>query len=594
MTDDRVPSNQDAAPTGQDQARGNGGDGRAAIVVVSHDGGIRDTLSRELSGRYAADYRIVVCDDPADLAAHVADLVQAGTPVALVVGGLGTEDPDGIEVLAGIRAIDPTAARVVAVRWGAWETARPIFDAVTLGKIDHWMYRPKETPDEDFHSAVTNFLNEWSQLRGGGFEAVQMIGQSWSVRSQELRDMFSRNGIPTGFYDADSDRGRQLLRDQGLESADLPVIVLRFAAERPTLANPSDLELAEAFGLMTPIPEGELFDVAVVGAGPAGLAAAVYASSEGLRTVVIEREAIGGQAGTSSMIRNYPGFAQGISGARLAFAAYQQAWLFGSTFVFLRQVDDLSGEEGRYRLRLSDGNTLTARSVVLASGVSYRRLGVPGLEKLLGRGLFYGAGVTEAAAMRGRKVFVVGGGNSAGQAAMHLSRWAEQVTILVRGQSLADSMSDYLVREIDATANADVRHGTQVVDGIGTDQLVALTLEDTATGARNTVPADAVFVLIGSEPRNEYLGESVARDEWGFVRTGPDLLGDSGGADAGWRLDRAPLSNETSLPGVFAAGDMRRGSVKRVASAVGEGAVTVQYLHRTIDALAAAQQSRNR
>jgi thioredoxin reductase (NADPH) len=595
VTDDRVPSNQDAAPTGQDQARGNGSDGRAAIVVVSHDAGIRDTLSRELSGRYAADYRIVVCNDPARLAAHVRNLAQAGTPVALVVGGVGTEDPDGLEVLAGIRAIDPTAARVAAVRWGAWETARPIFDAVTLGKIDHWMYRPKETPDEDFHSSVTNFLSEWSQLRGGGFEAVQMIGERWSVRSQELRDMFSRNGIPIGFYEADSDRGRQLLRDQDLESAELPVMVLRFAAERPALANPSDLELAEAFGLMTPIPEGAVFDVAVVGAGPAGLAAAVYASSEGLQTVVIEPEAIGGQAGTSSMIRNYPGFAQGISGARLAFAAYQQAWLFGATFLFMRQVEELSGDEGQYRLRLSDGNTLTARSVVLASGVSYRRLGVPGLEKLLGRGLFYGAGVSEAAAMRGQKVFVVGGGNSAGQAAMHLSRWAEQVTILVRGHSLADSMSDYLVRETDATPNVDVRYGVRVADGTGADQLEELTLEDTRTGARSAVPADAVFVLIGSEPRAEYLGEGVACDEWGFVRTGPDLLGDAGGGgDVGWRLDRPPLPNETSLPGVFAVGDVRRGSVKRVASAVGEGAVTVQYLHRTVEALARAQDPRTR
>jgi thioredoxin reductase len=594
MTDDRFSRHQDEVPAGQDQARGNGGEGRAAIVVVSHDAGIRGTLSRELSGRYAADYQIVVCDSPASLDAHVTNLVRTGTPVALVVGGLGTEDPDGIEVLAGIRAIDPTASRVVAVRWGAWETARPIFDAVTLGKIDHWMYRPKETPDEDFHSSVAQFLSEWSQLRGGGFEAVQMIGERWSPRSQELRDMFSRNGIPIGFYDADSDRGRQMLRDQDLESPELPVMVLGFAAERPTLVNPSDLELAEAFGLMTPIPEGEVFDVAVVGAGPAGLAAAVYASSEGLRTVVIERVAIGGQAGTSSMIRNYPGFAQGISGSKLAFAAYQQAWLFGTMFLFMRQVEDLSGEEGQYRLRLSDGNTLMARSVVLATGVSYRRLGVPALEKLLGRGLFYGAGVSEAAAMRGRRVFVVGGGNSAGQAAMHLARWAEQVTVLVRGQSLADSMSDYLVREIDAAPNVDVRYGVRVADGAGADRLEELTLEDTRTGATDTVPADAVFVLIGSEPRTEYLGQGVARDEWGFVRTGPDLLGDAGGGDVGWRLNRPPLPNETSLPGVFAAGDVRRGSVKRVASAVGEGAVTVQYLHRTLEALAAAQHSRSR
>jgi thioredoxin reductase len=594
VTDDRLRSHQDEAPRGQDQAGSNGSERRAAIVVVSHDADIRDTLSRELSGRYAADYRIVVCDDPASLGGHVRNLVRAGTPVALVVGGLGTEDPDGIEVLAGIRAIDPTASRVAAVRWGAWETAQPIFEAVTLGRIDHWMYRPKERPDEDFHSSVTHFLSEWSELRGGGFEAVQMIGEQWSPRSQELRDMFSRNGIPIGFYDADSDRGRQLLRDQGLESAELPIMVLRFAAERPTLVNPSNLELAEAFGLMTPVPEGAVFDVAVVGAGPAGLAAAVYASSEGLRTVVVEREAIGGQAGTSSMIRNYPGFAQGVSGARLAFAAYQQAWLFGTMFLFMRQVEDLSGEEGRYRLRLSDGNTLTARSVVLSTGVSYRRLGVPGLERLLGRGLFYGAGVSEAAAMSGQKVFVVGGGNSAGQAAMHLSRWAEQVTILVRGRSLADSMSDYLVREIDATPSVAVRYGTQVADGAGTDRLEELTLEDTQAKARHTVPADAVFVLIGSEPRTEFLGEGVARDEWGFVRTGPDLLGNAGGGDAGWRLDRPPLPNETSLPGVFAAGDVRRGSVKRVASAVGEGAVTVQYLHRTVEALAAAQHSRNR
>jgi thioredoxin reductase (NADPH) len=594
VTDDRHSTSQNTAPAGQDQAGDGSDQGRAAIVVVSHDAGIRDTLSRELSSRYAGDYRIVVCDDPGGLETKVANLVRAGTPVALVIGGVGAEDPDGIEVLAGIRAIDPTASRVAAVRWGDWEATRPIFDAVTLGKIEHWMYRPKESPDEDFHSSVTQFLSEWRELRGGGFEAVHMIGERWSARSQELRDMFSRNGIPIGFYDADSGRGRALLRDHGLEPADLPVIVLRFGAERTTLANPSNLEIAEAFGLMTPIPDGEVFDVAVVGAGPAGLAAAVYASSEGLRTVVVEREAIGGQAGTSSMIRNYPGFAQGIGGAKLAFAAYQQAWLFGTTFVFMRQVDDLYAEGGRYRLRLSDGGTLTARSVVIATGVSYRRLGVPSLERLLGRGLFYGAGVSEAPAMRGRKVFVVGGGNSAGQAAMHLARWAERVTILVRSQSLAESMSDYLIREIDAAPNVDVRYGVQVADGTGAERLEELVLQDTKSGARHRVPADAVFVLIGSEARTEGLGDGVARDQWGFVLTGSDLFGDAGGGAARWPLDRPPLPHETSLPGVFAAGDVRRGSIKRVASAVGEGAVTVPNLHRTLEALAAAQPSPGR
>src|SRR5215471_9833801 len=268
---------------------------RAAIVIVSRDAIVQKTLSEELSGRYGVDYQIIVCDEPTELDSRIRQLLRAGTPVALVIGGVGEADPDGIEVLAQIRLIDPTVPRVATVRWGEWDTARPIFDAITAGKIDHWVTRPVQSPDEEFHQSITQFLGEWTSERDGGFEAVQMIGERWSVRSQELRDMFSRNGIPIGFYDADSDRGRQLLGDQGLESPELPVMVLRFAAERPTLVNPSDLELAEAFGLMTPIPEGQVFDVAVVGAGPAGLAAAVYASSEGLRTVVIERVAIGGQ-----------------------------------------------------------------------------------------------------------------------------------------------------------------------------------------------------------------------------------------------------------------------------------------------------------
>jgi thioredoxin reductase (NADPH) len=334
---------------------------------------------------------------------------------------------------------------------------------------------------------------------------------------------------------------------------------------------------------MTPIPDGEVFDVAVIGAGPAGLAAAVYASSEGLRTVVVERMAIGGQAGTSSMIRNYPGFAQGISGARLAFEAYQQAWSFGTTFLFMRQVDGLSCEDGQYRLSLSDGNTLTTRAVVITTGATYRPLGVPKLEDMRGRGVFYGAGVSEAPAMRGRQVFVVGGGNSAGQAAMHLAKWARQVTVLVRSQSLSDGMSDYLVREIDAAPNVDVQVGVQVVDAAGTDRLQSLVLEDSTTRARRSVRADAVFVLIGSEPRTEWLGEGVARDEAGFILTGPDVLADK---SVRWAADRQPLLLETSLPGVFAAGDVRSGAVQRVASAVGDGAITIPLVHRYLEGIA--------
>jgi thioredoxin reductase len=561
-------------------------DVKAAIVVADRDAAVREVLEQELRKRYGADYHIVAGGHPAELESRVKEVRAAGTPVALVIGGVGGQGPDDIEALAAIRAIDPTASRVAAVRWGEFEAARPLFDAVTVGKIDHWVVQPVQAPDEDFHRAITGFLREWDSRNGGGFEAVWVIGERWSARSQELRDAFSRNGIPIGFYDTASERARQMFGELGLVSPELPVVVLRFGEKRSALVNPSNLEIADAFGLMTPIPADEVFDVAVLGAGPAGLAAAVYASSEGLRTVVVEPEAIGGQAGTSSMIRNFPGFSQGVSGSTLAWEAWQQAWLFGTTFVYMRQVEDLSNEDGHYRLRLSDGATLTSRTVVITTGASYRRLDVPALDDLQGRGVFYGAGVSEAPAMRGRDVFVVGGGNSAGQAAIHLARWADHVTVLVRGDSLADTMSDYLIREINTAPNVDVIHHVEVVDGTGADHLESLVLQDRRSKARRSVPADALFVLIGSQPRTEWLGASVARDQWGFILTGPDLL------DAGrghWHLSRPPMPLETSLPGVFAAGDVRGGSIKRVASAVGEGAATIPLVHRWLEAIKVPQ-----
>jgi thioredoxin reductase (NADPH) len=571
-----------AAAAGCEAARA-----QAAIVIVSGDPGTREILRRELSKRYGTDYQIVACARPGELESWMRDLRAAGLPVALVIGGVGAADPDGIEVLAAIRAIDPTALRVAAFDWGDWQSERSVFDAVTLGKVDHWVVRPVQAPAEEFHRSITEFLREWASQRPGGFEPVQVIGERWSARSQELRDLFSRHRIPAGFYDAASGRGQQILRELGLESPELPVVVLAFAAERRTLVNPSNLEIADAFGLMRPVLPGEVFDVAVVGAGPAGLAAAVGASSEGLSTVMVEDEAVGGQAGTSSMIRNYPGFAQGISGATLAQEMRRQAWSFGTTFLYMRQAQSLSREDDRYRLALSDGSVLAARTVIIATGVAYRRLGIPALEDLQGRGVYYGAAVSEAPAMRGRTVFVAGGANSAGQAALHLAKWAAQVTILVRAPSLADAMSDYLIRQIGAAPNIDVRYRVQVAGGTGAGHLQSLVLEDTASGARRAVHADALFVLIGAQPRTEWLGETVARDRQGFIRTGPDLPAST---HARWPSGGPPLPLETSLPGVFAAGDVRRGSVKRVAAAVGEGAATIPLVHRYL-ARAAGQKT---
>ena len=366
--------------------RGEAAGAQAAIVIVCREPGAQEILRRELSKRYGGDYQIVVCDRPAELAPWMRDLGAAGLPVALVIGGVGAQDPDGIEVLAAVRAIDPTALRVAAVGWGDWQSMRSVFDAVTVGKIDHWVTCPVQTPAEEFHRSITEFLQEWDSQRGGGFEAAQVIGERWSARSQELRDLFARHRVPAGFYDATSGRARQMLHELGLESPELPVVVLQFGAEPSALVNPTNRQIADAFGVMTPISPGQVFDVAVVGAGPAGLAAAVGASSEGLRTVVAEHEAIGGQAGTSSMIRNYPGFSQGISGAQLAQETWRQAWTFGTTFQYMRQAQSLSSEDGHYRLRLSDGSVLTSRTVIIATGATYRRLGIPRLEDAAGPG----------------------------------------------------------------------------------------------------------------------------------------------------------------------------------------------------------------
>jgi len=551
---------------------------RPAIVIVSEDPDNFRIVANEVRKRYGADYQIVTFTSHGDATEDLERLRDSDVPVALILATHGGREQRGISFLAGTRSVHPTAKRVVVIVWGDFETARPIFDAVISGEIDHWLMRPEHERDEEFHRSLTEFLEDWTSEREVIFEAVRMIGRRRSARSSELLDNFARNHIPVGFYEADSTQGRRLLRDLGLSDPELPVVMLRFAPEPTTLVNPSDMDIADAFGITQPLDPDARFDVAIIGSGPAGLAAAVYAASEGLKTLVIEKQAVGGQAGTSSLIRNYLGFPKGVSGNKLAISAYLQAWSFGVTFHFMREVEGIRADGDAYALKLSDGTETHSNCVIIASGVTYRRLNIESLDALQGRGVFYGAAVTEAQAMKDRRVLVVGGGNSAGQSAVHLSKYASQVTVLVRGATVAASMSGYLVKELEAIPNIEVRHNVETVGGGGVDGLDHVLVRDRLSGDEEKLAADALFLLIGSRPGTEWLKESVVRDDWGFIVTGHDLMSDE--YDFTWNLDRPPMLLESSLPGVFAVGDVRRGSVKRVASAVGEGAIAVQLLHR--------------
>lgn len=554
---------------------------RPVIVVVSRAARTLELVGDELVKRYGGDYDVEVCDDPDRATERLEKLARDPRDVALVLGAYSSEDPDGLEVLGGVRGTHPNARRGAVVNWGDFDRAQAVFGALGSGHIDLFLVRPEQARDEEFHRAVTESLEDWAVTRGGGFEAVRMIGDPTQPRTHELRDSFNRNHIPIGFHDARSARGQQMLDDLGLGDDRLPVLVLLFTGEPTVLADPTDPEIADAFGITTSPDPDEEFDVTIIGAGPAGLAAAVSAASEGLRTLVVEETAVGGQAGTSSLIRNYPGFPRGVSGNKLAFNAFQQAWSFGAAFLFLRRATGLARQGRHLVVSLNDGTAIRTLTVIVATGVSYRRLDVPGADELMARGVFYGAAVSEAPTMSGAEVFVVGGGNSAGQAAVHLAKFARRVTILVRGTTLADSMSDYLVREIEASPTVEVLHQTEVAACNGSDHLESIVLRSRADGHEREARADGLFVLIGSAPHTDWLEGVVQRDRWGFILTGPDVPLDLRGhrevaADA-------PGALETSLDGVFAVGDVRRGSVKRVASAVGQGAVVIPFVHQYLD-----------
>jgi thioredoxin reductase (NADPH) len=526
--------------------------------------------------RFGPDYRVVTAGSADTALETLKVLADRGVQVPLMAVDLRLPGTNGVDFLQRAHEWHPTATRVVLVEMDRYHTRIPFEDletlrgAIALGRIDFWIMKGWATPEEWVYPQIQDALSAWTMAHVRRHVVYRIVGVQWEPRSHELRDSMTRNGVPFAFHPVDSPAGQQLVRDFAVDTTRLPAVITHDGA---VLHDPTVAELGGQHGIDTK-PPLDVQDLVIFGAGPAGIAAAVYGASEGLRTLIVESNAIGGQAGTSSMIRNYLGFPRGIGGAELAHRAWEQAVLLGAQFVFASPVVGLRTAGEHRVLGLADGDEVTARSVIIAAGVTYRRLEIPALERLTGVGVFYGAAGVEAPALAGQPVYVVGGANSAGQAALHLARYAAQVTLLIRGSSLAAGMSDYLLRQIEATEKISVRLHSRVVDAAGTDHLEALTVADVRTGVREEVAAAAVFVLIGAEPRTGWLRDVLRLDDRGFILTGRDV------PPHAWPLRRPPLPFETSLPGVFAAGDVRYGSVKRVAGAVGEGSVAVGSVHQ--------------
>jgi thioredoxin reductase (NADPH) len=541
-------------------------------VVIDDDPSTLNRLTRDLGRRYGEEYAIVAAPGAQAGLETLERLRDTGRPVALIVADLQMRDMTGLEFLARARSLHPLAKRAALIDNWDFFSNEPLGRAMTLGQADSWLPKSWAPPDEFLYPVVAELLSEWREdAEHRQFVSLQVVGERWTRPSHECRELLDRNNIPYNFHAADTAEGRQLLRQADQERDRLPVVVL---SDGRVLVRPTNADVVGAFGVLTR-PSADRYDVAVVGAGPAGMSAAVSAASEGLQTLLIEREAFGGQAGTSARIRNYLGFPRGISGRRLARSARQQAVLFGAEMVYA-QATRLRPEGADRVVLMRDDIRAVARTVVIATGVTYRRLGVPAVERFVGAGVFYGSAVSEARDLRGEDVLVVGGGNSAGQAAVHLSRFASRVTLLVRDERLADSMSDYLRGELESLENVSVRLRTQVVDAVGSGRLEQVTLADAGSGARTTVPTAGLFILIGTVPRTEWLAGTLERDAFGYVLTGraiPPLDAASAG------LPREPFGFESSLPGVFAVGDVRLASEKRVAAAVGEGSGAIRMVH---------------
>ncbi|HSK26336.1 MAG TPA: FAD-dependent oxidoreductase [Jiangellales bacterium] len=548
---------------------------RPVILTVDDDPGVSRAVARDLRRRYAETHRIVRAESGEEALEALRGLKLRGARVAAILADHRMPGMTGVEMLEQAMDVFPHARRALLTAYADTDAA---IRAINVVDLDHYLLKPWDPPDEKLYPVVDALLDAWRAAGDHEVEGIRVVGHRLSAASHDVRDFLARNQVPYRWFGADEAEGARLLEAAGAGPDDVPVVV---TAEGTALRRPSTGELATAVGLATE-PTTDFYDLVIVGAGPAGLGAAVYGASEGLRTVLVERYSSGGQAGQSARIENYLGFPDGVSGAQLTDRARRQAVRFGAELLTTRDVVGLEARGGARVLRFADGGEVAAHAVVLATGVSYRRMGVPGEEDLTGHGLFYGSAAVEAPGCADEEVVVVGGANSAGQAAVHLARYARRVRVLVRGDDLGRAMSHYLVEQIARTPGVEVRTCAEVAALEGAPRLERVAVRDSRTGATETVDAPWCFVFIGAEPGTGWLDGTLERDRRGFLRTGPDLLVDGRRPD-GWPLDRDPYILEASIPGVFVAGDVRAESVKRVASAVGEGAMAVTLVHRYLE-----------
>lgn len=551
---------------------------KPSILAVDDDQLVLAAVERDLRRKYGKEYRVLGATSGAAALDALKRLKLRGDPVALLVVDQRMPQMTGVEFLAEAVVLFPATKRVLLTAYADTETA---IRAINDIRLDHYLMKPWDPPEERLYPVLSDLLDEWQAQFRPPFEGIRVIGTRWSPQSHAIKDFLARNRLPYQALDIESDpEAGRLLEAAGAGRGALPAVLFPDGSH---LLQPSLAQVAEKAGLQTRA-QAPFYDLVIAGSGPAGLAAGVYGASEGLRTLIIEREAPGGQAGQSSRIENYLGFPVGLSGLDLARRAVAQAVRFGTEILTPQDVTAVRLNDHYKILTLADGSEISCHALLVATGVQYRKLNAPGIEALTGAGVYYGAAITEALATRDQDVYIVGGGNSAGQAAMYLSGFARQVTILVRGYSLAESMSRYLIDQIGATPNISIRTRASVAAAHGSANLEALTIASTDSDAPETVPAAALFIFIGAAPRTEWLGDLVERDKMGFIVTGPDLLHE-GKRPRGWSLGRDPFWLESSVPGLFAAGDVRARSVKRIASAVGEGAMAVQFAHQYLAGL---------